>query len=273
MYHSAKKAFWDENPIIGEIPIVLPFMPSFKMFSENDDAVIKELYWSEFTGWELTSLKIWHRLALAAGKGIILDIGAYSGIYSLVASVTNPDSSIMAFDIQQKCLDRLQKNISINTLENISYKLAACSDRDEVISFSFREAEGILCSVASIVSKEENTTSANVEAIKLDNFLTQTDQMSNVKLIKIDVEDAEVSTLAGLQNTITTSQPDILIEINNSGNIRKVVGLLPDHYNIYSIDEDRYRIKRQGMFFKRFENSRNFLVTAKNIKIVKGLLA
>ena len=75
---NGKKKFWKANPVKGDISIKLPFMPCFLMHCDNDDTVVKELYWTKYQGWELTSLKLWHNLSVKVGNSIILDIGTYS---------------------------------------------------------------------------------------------------------------------------------------------------------------------------------------------------
>jgi len=81
-----KKEFWIKNPVKGEIDIIIDGLPAFKMFCENDDTVVKELYWTDYKDWELTSLTLWNNLLEEVDNLCVLDIGAYSGIYSLIAA-------------------------------------------------------------------------------------------------------------------------------------------------------------------------------------------
>ncbi|HIN98395.1 MAG TPA: FkbM family methyltransferase, partial [Flavobacteriaceae bacterium] len=111
---AGKKAFWKENPLNGNIEIKLDDFPSFSMYCENDDTVIKELYWTNWKGWENTSLALWANLLSQIQGGLILDIGSYTGIYAIIAAELNPSSSIYAFDIQEECINRIKKNLSLN---------------------------------------------------------------------------------------------------------------------------------------------------------------
>ena len=86
LFTAEKKVFWKENPIHGDIDISIEGIPPFKMHCKNDDTVVKELYWTAFKGWEFTSLTLWNNLLDMLEKGIVLDIGTYSGIYSLISS-------------------------------------------------------------------------------------------------------------------------------------------------------------------------------------------
>lgn len=89
-----EKAFWRANPLNGEVTIKVPGLPEFTMMNRNDDTVVKELYWIDYTGWEATSLRLWAALA-ARASGIPLDIGAYSGIHSILAAMVNPGWSYL----------------------------------------------------------------------------------------------------------------------------------------------------------------------------------
>jgi len=267
-----KKIFWKSNPLNGTIDITLPFFRPFKMVCQNDDTVVKELYWTDFTGWEPSSLKLWFKLSQSFNDGIIFDIGCYSGIYSLIAALSNERATVIAFDIQGKCVDRTIQNATENNISNIKVKLNACSANEGRAPFYFYEEEGILSSVASLKPKKMNDKSAMIESVCLDNYLSSHLTGMPVRLIKIDVEDAEVETIRGLSNTLANHCPDVLIEINSNGNLNKVIELIPMQYDVYSIDEAIPQIKKPGWFFKRYRGSRNFLLTQRTGKALNDVL-
>ncbi len=256
-----KKLFWSRNPLQGEVEIRLPFCPSFKMYCENDDTVVKELYWTDFRGWELTSLKLWQNLANKAQEGLVLDIGSYSGIYSLIAKKLSPKIQVVGFDIQKKCIDRVKKNFDINGFNDLHTVMAACSNQEVEIPFYFYEEKDILSSVASIVPKKINDQQSMIQAIRIDNYLAKNFSDQKVKLIKMDVEDAEYEAVSGLQQCLENHQPDVLIEINNPRNVKKVFSLFPKNYKFYSIDDENNKIKKLSFWFKGFSSSRNYLAT------------
>jgi len=268
-----KKAFWAENPLNGDIPIRLPFRPAtFLMHCENDDTVVKELYWTDFSGWEPHSLRLWHLLSQQVGERCVLDIGAYSGIYSLIAAQNAPGARVMAFDIQTRCLQRVRTNVDLNGFANVETHLAACGATDGTCTFHFYEEPGILSSVASTIPKAMNDRSAEVQALRLDTLLGGRGLLDRVGLVKIDVEDAETATLSGMQEVLERARPDLLVEVNNPANLARVGALLPQGYTIWSINED------SGSLDPLEEGAgggahRNYLLTARSASDVHALHA
>ena len=63
-------------------------------------------------GWEKESLKIWKELCQTSD--VILDVGANTGVYSLVAKAANPESRVIAFEPVKRTFDRLEHNNNIN---------------------------------------------------------------------------------------------------------------------------------------------------------------
>lgn len=263
-----KKEFWKKNPISGDIEIRLPGVSSFKMHCRNDDTVVKELYWTGFVGWEPFSLKVWNALNSLSGNRtkIVLDIGSYSGIYSILAAIKNNTNRVIAFDIQRKCIERIETNFQINNILNAEVIHAAVSNIAEEIDFYFYEEEEVMSSVASIHPKPINTEIARTNSIVLDSFL-KINANEELGLLKIDVEGAEKEVIRGAHGLIKQYNPDILIEVNNAEDIDEVFSLLPKDYNYFNLDEDEMKLKGKGFFRRKFRH-RNYLFSTKR----RGLL-
>ncbi len=255
-----KKQFWKKNPINGPIKIEIPNMVDFSMYCENDDTVVKELYWTNFTGWEHTSLILWKELLTNFEQGTILDIGSYTGIYSLLASKYAKQSDIYAFEIQTNCIARLEKNIDINAIDNITIVNAACTDENGETTFHFYEEEGIISSVAGLMPKKMNNLQKEVKAVRLDDYFGEEKAAKPIKLIKMDVEGAEQATLKGMKNILEKYTPSILLEINNAKEIKDVKALFPKNYTVYDIHEDKLQLKKLR-WYKKPTTYRNYLFT------------
>lgn len=265
-----KKEFWRENPLHGEIDVLVPDLPSFKMYCENDDTVVKELYWTNFIGWERTSLQLWNDLLHSNGPSTIYDIGAYSGIYSLIASGISDQNRVYAFDVQKKCIARIEKNVAINALSNVDVVHAACSDNNGMATFYFYEEKDIISSVASLVPKKINNLESQVTSLRLDDFVKEGEEKPAVKLIKIDVEGAELGTLRGMQQLLERDAPDVLIEVNDAKGLKEVKRMFPKGYRVYDINEDRMELKRLN-FFNKPTAHRNYLFTTKKNAVIKSI--
>jgi FkbM family methyltransferase len=265
-----KKKFWVDNPINDDVEIKIEGISPFYMHCKNDDSVVKDLYWTDFKGWERTSLTLWKNLLeIISSESTVLDIGAYSGVYSLIASKFNKVKHIFAFDIQDICIERLNKNFALNDINNGIVTKAACSDANGEIEFFYYQEDGIMTSVAGIVPKKMNNLKKFVNSIVLDDWVSKK-TLENISLIKIDVEGAEQSTLEGMANILKSFTPDVLIEVNESKDLKKIKRLFPKAYNLYDIDESSLRIKKLNFFTKPTKH-RNYLLSLKSKADLKGI--
>ena len=265
-----KKAFWRSNPVRGEIPIAIESIPPLLMYSDNDDTVVKELYWTDFRGWERTSLHLWGRIATAGPPGLVLDVGCYSGIYALIAAKANASHRVLAIDIQPRCLARVELNRAINKAANIETVHAACVDTTGSIRYFYYEDLDVLSSIASVEPKAINDRSAEAPALTIDGLLEGEDPSMPVTLLKIDVENAESKTVRGAAATLERHRPDVLLEINDPRTVGSIGKLFPRGYTCYSIDELHPRVRRIGYFGKPFDN-RNFFFSMRPARQVAEL--
>jgi FkbM family methyltransferase len=257
-----KKAFWRANPINGVVTIAVRGVPEFAMVSRNDDTVVKELHWTDYAGWEATSLRLWAALASRA-TGVVLDVGAYSGIYSILAATVNPRVRVLAVDIQRDCVARIGENARANGLGNVEAHHAAAADRARSVRFFFRREPDILTSVASLEDTDYANDSAEVTAVRLDDFLAEQDVRDAVSLIKMDVEGAELAALDGLAETLATARPAVLIEVNDFAELREVRRRFPRGYRCYQVAEERGTVRRVRPWSKPV--GRNYLFSVDGV--------
>jgi hypothetical protein len=113
----------------GIINIAVEQCTYFKILNcGNEDET--ELFWVGLeNSWDKESIKLWLKLCKKKPKQIIFDLGANSGIFSLVAQSVSPNSEIFAFEPVKVIYERLKNNILMNnyrvTCENL-----AVSDTD-----------------------------------------------------------------------------------------------------------------------------------------------
>lgn len=252
--------FWNENPINGNIKVRIPGINTFEMYSENDDNVLKNLYWTHFKGWEHTSLLIWNFLVNNV-NGVVLDIGAYTGIYSLISGL-NPLNRILSFDIQKICIDRINENKSLNGLKNIeAYELGLGSSNQSKTYYTNNEYN-FISSIAGFSKHKRHNSSSNIETRNGDTFLRSLDILDSVSTIKIDVEGEEAEVIIGLTETINICMPNMIIEILNRKQLSRIKGLLPKAYSCYAIDEKKQVIKRIKTNLQSiFGATKNYLFT------------
>ena len=174
-------------------------------YIEND------LFWKGIgNGWEGTSIKLWKKLCEKAN--FIVDIGANTGIYALIAKASNNSANVYAFEPIERTYIKLAENAKINKF-NIKCINKAVSNYDGV-GVIYDSKVGNIYSVT--VNKNLYPTNilypVTIQTIKLDTFMIE-EQLEKIDLIKIDVETHEIEVLEGFQEQIKKFQPTLLIEI------------------------------------------------------------
>jgi FkbM family methyltransferase len=175
-----------------------------------------ELFWGGLKQWESLSLKLWTELSKSANT--ILDVGANTGIYSLIAGAVHPNARIYAIEPLKSVYERLEENLKMNQLPIKAYDLAA-SNKNGRASFYTNDAD---FSYGSSLNKNHQSCSnkieQEVETILLDHFIEQNHIIPD--LIKIDVERHEPEVIEGLHQTIRKHWPTMFIEVldENIGN-------------------------------------------------------
>ena len=239
-HNSRFHQFKNEYPYCGFIEIEIDGCHPFLMYSNNDDLIAMTYFWYGDSSYERKSVDEW--VKRAEGRKIILDIGSFSGLYSLAAAsakAVEPDARIYAFEPTRRVYSRLLANVQANKLtRTISPVDYAISSSIGLVSFYQYRGENVLGNGASFIDKGIPSTSSGeiVQAVTLDWFAA--DKGISPELMKIDVEQAEVLALEGMRRILAESKPDILIEVaqNTADGVGKI---LKDHgYRVYFINEE-----------------------------------
>ena len=189
-----------------------PLCPSFLMFANNDDLVALHFLWAGNVGWEMTALKIWIYLCSLDTCDTVLDIGAFSGIYALIANNIGV-KNIVAFEPGRMPSIRLVDNINANGASNIRVVTNAVSNYNGTAQFELVRDLRTLSSAGHISG--EPAFGADIDlatVITIDRYLDR-NPMGNVSAIKIDVEGEEYKLLNGMLNTLEQYKPDLIVEI------------------------------------------------------------
>jgi FkbM family methyltransferase len=204
----------------------LTFKGIFKVFSgtnsfkivHTETIIENQLFWKGLDGFEPESLKLWARMSKNAD--IIFDLGANSGIFSLISKSENPDSKVYAFECVERVFKVLERNISINNYD-VSCHMQAVSNKDGIGFFIDCDSD-FTNSVMVNVGMEETADARGVESgelhkvptelITLDTFIEQ-NNIQKIDLMKIDVETHEPEVFEGFQKHLKDFRPTLLVEI------------------------------------------------------------
>lgn len=182
----------------------------FVMFHAHDDLVVWEYLWFGEDGYETELVKTW--VSWCRKPGLVLDIGAYSGLMSLLAALANSKNEVHLFEPLERVIERANVNVKINGLgHKIRRHPLAASDREGEVTIHLYRDEDFLGTGSSIDPKagKDILGHKTIRTVAVDEHLPDIAP----RAIKIDVEGHELATLKGLERTIRRSKPNILIEV------------------------------------------------------------
>lgn len=179
---------------------------------------------------------------------VFIDIGANIGAFSLLAASKITNGKIYAFEPSPHILPILKQNIALNNkFDRIEIEKVAASDKEGNINFDISETPDYNHIVSS---NEVKRKSINILTKTIDFFLKRKN-ISHVKLIKIDVEGAEMIVLKGMQKSLQQRKVDaLIIEVNKLSfarfgfSVKDMRGYLEDFgYNLYMFNNTYELVK------------------------------
>ncbi len=199
----------DKFPVRGPVSIRFQDRPVFVMESDGRDSVASGAFWVGLDAYEGCTLSVFAHLAQASHH--IVDVGANSGLFSLLAASLNKNAVIHAFEPFPGAADLLESNLRANHFTNIRLTRAAAADQPGTLPLYFNDALR-LTQGASLRNWDYVTGKVDVPVIRLDDYLAERG-IDSIDLLKVDVEGAEPEVLAGAENTIARCTPDIFCEL------------------------------------------------------------
>lgn len=221
-----------------------------------------KLFWSGFekSNWEKKSREIWKELSKKSK--IVFDIGANTGIYSILAKAYNPGAEVFAFEPQPNVFNILAKNILINDFDIQCHQLALSNESGELPFYntghSTFEANNTTHGSLNKEWRTEHQHSILVNVDRLDNFIKEK-EIGKIDLIKIDVETLEFEVLEGYDEFLYEHRPIIILEIQNEEMGRKLSALFSSSdYQFFWINENEGLVKVTSLGKMTVKNNWNY---------------
>jgi len=248
----------------GIIKVKVNYVQNFKMMHygypiEND------LFWKGLYGsWEKQSVKLW--IDLSKQSKIIFDIGANTGIYSMIAKAVNPNAEVHAFEPFESIYKKMVYNAGINDFQiNTNCKAVSNYTGDGVL---YTEDADFAYSVTvnkNLWVKDREPIKLDIKTITLKKYI-EDNNITCIDLMKIDVETHEPEVMEGFVPYLRQFKPILLIEILNEEIAQKLNNYFdPKAYCFYNIDEQK-GIRKTAMLLK--SDFYNYLI----VPIEKGNL-
>ncbi len=185
------------------------------------------------------------------------DIGSNVGQHALFMS--NHADQIHAFEPFDEVRSRLAHNIQLNSLKNI--KVHSVGLGETAGEFDFYAPTGGNRGIGSFVATTRdkgNVPIGKLKVVKGDEYFLAS-AISNVQMIKIDVEGFEKGVLRGLSRTLKKCRPIVVCEVTygvaeSFASLQELQTTLPDDYAIYQFNvrkADGSTARRRGSRAKR----------------------
>jgi len=225
-------AIWKRLPVEVVFPVKLPDGRSFLYSATPNDGIARALYWRGLEDWESETIPVFYRLAQSAE--IVLDIGANTGFYTLLACTANPRARVIAFEPVPRVYEKFLEHIRLNHFE----------DRCEAYQIAVSNFVG-MAEMHIPLGDLPTSASLNPEGFRgFDGVLRQVPVTTidavvgerTVDLAKIDVEGFEPQVLEGMQMTLQRFRPALFIECLPDGPYQQVEEMLKvQGYQIYAL--------------------------------------
>lgn len=214
-----------------------------------------ELFWKGIGGWEKVTFFYW--IKCSRKSKIILDIGANTGIFSLISKCVNFDAIIYSFEPIPLAFSYLEQNIKLNqfNINALPYAVSNYQGNGKIyLKNDTSFAYSVTLNKNTINNGNEKELWINV--VRLDNFFLS-QKINQVDLIKLDVETHEPEVLEGMGIFLEKFSPIIFIEVLNNECAQKVMRLIkniPVSYVFFAIDEEKDITKCESLFQPAIKN-------------------
>lgn len=198
---------------IGVMELRAEELGSITVYSPGDDFMPNQMWWRGMAEAEPDAL-LFGRLARKATT--VLDVGAYIGIYSLIAARANPAARVIAFEPFPRNRERVLRNIELSGLSaGIEVRAAAAGDEVGEAVFHHIETGGLPSSagLSPAVLEGYGEISELAVAVETIDGLLAAGAIESMDLLKIDTEGTEPEVLRGALGAIERFQPPIICEV------------------------------------------------------------
>ncbi|HRY36975.1 MAG TPA: FkbM family methyltransferase [Candidatus Magasanikbacteria bacterium] len=210
---------------------------------EVDESVVNEIFkFKEYRG--ITQI-------IKDAKGIVLDVGAHAGYFSLWTAALNSKIKILSLEPVKENFDFLERNLKENIFKNIKpEKMALCKETGKIKIFLSEDSQN-----HSLLPISKQTQEVN--AINFGDLVKKY-KISLISLLKMDIEGGEYEIFENSIVDIAVKTENIFLEYHqvNDKNFKMLENILRE--NGFSVEN----------FPSHFDKTMGFLL-ARNKRLKK----
>jgi FkbM family methyltransferase len=217
------KGFADRLVAAADIVTVTPPYPGARALSmvrvKGADQIAGALGGHGWLGFERPLPDVFATLVRATG-GLVLDVGANTGFYALVAVAVAADDSVEvhAFEPFPPVIDLLRANLAVNRSgDRIRvFEVAIGAAAGNAVLHVPDPSHGLIETSASLNPEfrvEGERSTVDVAVTTLDAHVASAGRGRRVGVIKVDVESLEHEVLAGASELLARDRPYVIVEV------------------------------------------------------------
>lgn len=228
-----------------------------------------EIFWNGLLGgWEKKTISLW--VQLAPHSDVILDIGANTGIYTLVAQTLNPAAEVHCFEPIPGVVRLLERNIHRNHFPSRIHPIGLSNYTGEAKIYL---AKGTDFAYSVTVNKNFLQQEADelTIAVKTLSDVIEEERIDRIGLMKIDVESHEAEVLEGMGHYLKAFRPTIFIEVLDEEMGRKLTAIFAGmNYLYFNINDETGTIRQTEVITK--SDYWNYLLCRESVARDLGLI-
>ena len=143
----------------------------------------------------------------------VIDVGANIGLYTLLFSrLIGSEGNVYSFEPSDEAFFRLQQNIKLNNLKNVTVLKKGVSDKAGVMEFHITEDDAY--NSLGFTPMKEVVETKSISVVTLDEFV-KSNKIEKVDVLKIDTEGADYLVAKGASELLKgKNAPFIFCEYN-----------------------------------------------------------
>jgi FkbM family methyltransferase len=210
LYGCLPQRYRKSLPAPDVVSVTLENRLAFK-YLYRGDPVGHYLFWAGVKDHhEAASARLFVRLAKRAKT--VFDIGANTGIYSIIAAIANPRAAVFSFEPVPRIYARLRENVDLNQLETVHAVHAAVGEVDGSLILHVPKAP-FPTDASCRKGFRPDTEQVRVDSMRLDTFVARQGVDTTDMVMMIDTETTEHLVLEGCGDMLTRDRPVIVCEV------------------------------------------------------------
>jgi FkbM family methyltransferase len=181
------------------------------------------------------------RLSIKNPKGVIFDVGANVGEYSVLCKKLISECTLYSFEPHPKTFDRLLECSKRHNFTPVNAALDKVSGNAILFDYAGGDGSSHASLYSEVITEFHNSKSSSVETKtwSLDDFLRE-NKIEKINFLKIDTEGNEYPVLLGATKAIREHKIEVIqfefsqLNIANRNFLKDFYDLLPE-YNFYRL--------------------------------------